>query len=101
MNTLTSKNILSLILILSFITGWFHTSVCGAQEGQQITNVESSQAEVKSPEQTSSAKEETTILNHPLADIIKLPLMATLMPIWGCLFLTYGILGKDTRAFIW
>ncbi len=104
MNTLTIKKILSLVLILSFVIGWLHINICEAQEGQEIINMnmESSQAEVKLPEQTSSdAKEERSILDHPLADIIQLPLMVAFMPVWACLFLTYGILGKDTRAFVW
>ncbi len=102
MNTLTIKKILSLVLILSLVVGWFNVNICGAQEGQEIINIESSQAEVKLPEQTSSdAEEERSILDHPLADIIQLPLMVAFMPVWACLFLTYGILGKDTRAFIW
>jgi hypothetical protein len=102
MRTNKIKRALSLVLILSLVVGWFNVNICGAQEGQEIINMESSQAEVKLPEQTSSdAKEERSILDHPLADIIQLPLLAAFMPVWACLFLTYGILGKDTRAFVW
>ena len=102
MKTSKIKKTLSLILILSFIIGWFHAGVCEAQEGQQTMNEDDSQAEVKSPGMNPpDSKEDRTILDHPLADIIKLPLVVASMPILACLFLTYGILGKDIRAFIW
>ncbi len=60
------------------------------------------QSEVKSSEQTSSdPKEGGTILDHPLAPIIQIPLAIATLPVMGILFYTYGILGKDNRAFMW
>ena len=56
-----------------------------------------SQAEVKSPEQTSS---DLIGVLEVLGDILMMPLAVAYMPILATLFLTYAILGEDTSAFI-
>ena len=60
------------------------------------------QAEIESPEQTSSdLKQGSAILDHPLAPVIQIPLAVATLPVMAILFYTYGILGKDNRAFMW
>ena len=56
-----------------------------------------SQAEVKSPEQTSS---DPIGVLEVLGGIIMMPLAVAYMPILATLFFTYAILGEDTSAFM-